>query len=684
MKNQEIILSKAFKKQTIIAIFSIFLFLLVYLCLFFLAVVLTLVCFYLAYQLVIISPGFLTLLLGLGLISFGVLILIFLIKFLFTRHKTDRSNLLEINRKDEPKLFALIDNVVKDVATDFPKKVYLSNNVNAAVFYDSSFWSMFLPIKKNLLIGVGLVNTVTVEEFKAILAHEFGHFSQRTMKVGSYVYNMNQVIYNLLYDNDSYHALIQKFANIHSFIYYFVILAIKLVDGIKWILKKMYDFMNINYMALSREMEFHADEIAANVTGYKPLKNALLRLNLSEHAFNSVISFYEEKLESGTVSENLYKEQSFVMSLMAKDANIPISNNLPNITLEFINKYNKSKLVIENQWASHPSIDDRIERLEKTNMLKSGADEQIANILFSNIDQTQRQITAMIFAKPASEKNVALLTLKDFQSEFETNFKQNAFPKIYNGYYDVKNPSYFVLPENLDDQEIKTLDVLFSDEIVAQINQMVTFQSDVETIKQIENGSLEIRTFDYDGKKYNKNQCFALLKTLTAEMEELQLQFVKNDEDIYRFFSSLERPHTGILRKKQEDYFEFLNVFEEKISVYYKMSEHLAFTNFTTPVEQIHSNFSDLKTAETQLKDLISELMESCVDMPEFTPQLKKDFESYLSKSWTYFAGSNYINENLDILFKAMNGFGYLLSRRFFFLKKDLLDYQVSLLHLKS
>ncbi|MBK8635926.1 MAG: hypothetical protein IPN72_21125 [Saprospiraceae bacterium] len=87
-----------------------------------------------------------------------------------------------------------------------------------------------------------------------------------------------------------------------------------------------------------------------------------------------------------------------------------------------------------------------------------------------------------------------------------------------------------------------------------------------------------------------------------------------------------------------------------------------------------------LKPEETKLKDLILELIESCADMPELTPQLRKDFESYLSQSWIYFAGNNYINENLDILYKAMNGFGYLLSRRFFFLKKDLLDYQVSLL----
>ena len=51
------------------------------------------------------------------------------------------------------KLFSLIEEIVVKVNTDFPKKIYLSTEVNAAVFYDSSFWSMFFPIKKNLLIS---------------------------------------------------------------------------------------------------------------------------------------------------------------------------------------------------------------------------------------------------------------------------------------------------------------------------------------------------------------------------------------------------------------------------------------------------------------------------------------------------------------------------------------------------
>ncbi len=125
-----------------------------------------------------------TLVLAAGLVVLGVMIVYFLIKFMFKTHKTDLSDLTLITRAQHPDLFAFIDGIVKEVGTPFPNKIYISPQVNASVFYDSSFWSMFFPIKKNLHIGMGLVNTITEEEFKAILAHEFGHFSQKSMKVG--------------------------------------------------------------------------------------------------------------------------------------------------------------------------------------------------------------------------------------------------------------------------------------------------------------------------------------------------------------------------------------------------------------------------------------------------------------------------------------------------------------------
>ena len=197
---KEIKLTREFKKQTVKAILSILFFILVYLIMVVVAIELMILCVWGGIMLIVAFPRFITLLIGLGLASLGILVLFFLLKFIFKSHKVDQSGLIEVNETDEPALFSLIRDVATNVGTRFPKKVYLSSDVNAGVFYNHNFWSMFFPVRKNLRIGMGLINTTSEIELKAILAHEFGHFSQKTMAVGSYIYNVNQIIYNMLYD----------------------------------------------------------------------------------------------------------------------------------------------------------------------------------------------------------------------------------------------------------------------------------------------------------------------------------------------------------------------------------------------------------------------------------------------------------------------------------------------------
>ena len=69
-------------------------------------------------------------------------------------------------------------------AAPLPHRVFVSHEVNACVFFNQSFWSLIIPAKKNLLIGLGLVNRLNLTEFKAVLAHEFGHFSQNLDAAG--------------------------------------------------------------------------------------------------------------------------------------------------------------------------------------------------------------------------------------------------------------------------------------------------------------------------------------------------------------------------------------------------------------------------------------------------------------------------------------------------------------------
>lgn len=136
-----------------------------------------------------------------GGIASGVLCL-YLIKGFFKRRESDPSMMIEIQRKDQPRLFSFIDQICEDTGAPEPHKIFLTPEVNAAVFYHESLLSLVRKTPKNLLIGLGLVNRLNLSEFKAVLAHEFGHFSQNSMKLGTYVYTANRVVGDLVYGRD--------------------------------------------------------------------------------------------------------------------------------------------------------------------------------------------------------------------------------------------------------------------------------------------------------------------------------------------------------------------------------------------------------------------------------------------------------------------------------------------------
>ncbi|MBD0830611.1 M48 family metalloprotease [Aestuariibaculum sediminum] len=676
-------LSEAFKAQTKKAIISICLFVFTYVIMLALSVGLTLLCVYGGIALITAKPTLITIALGIGLASMGVFILIFLIKFIFKSHKTDRSHLVEITKENEPELFNLIGTIVKQVGTNFPKKVYLSSEVNAAVFYDSNFWSMIFPVQKNLLIGVGLVNTITKAELTAILSHEFGHFSQKSMKVGSYVYNVNQVIFNMLYDNDSYDKMIQGWANVSGYFSIFAIIAVKIIEGIKSVLKNMYELVNKNYMSLSREMEFHADEIAASITGYEPLKSSLLRMELTNHALNAVFMHYENKIAENVISENIFKEQTFVMNFIAEDNQIPIKANLPMLSVEEINKFNKSKLVITDQWASHPSTEERIERLEK--IIDTSTNHQLytpANDIFKDYKAIQTRLTKLLFKDIKYETEPTVSSFETFKDNFTQEFYNNTFPKYYNGYYDNKIPVQFELPDPSEHLKTEHREYLFSEEKLDLIYTSIALQNDIDILNQIADKSINLKTFDYDGIKYSRKHAKTLINKLSSELETTNTEIKENDLNIFKYFLGLESPlsQTSTLKTLYLNFFKFNEGLETKYEIYNNLNNALQFVSQVTPVDKIRANFINIQALEIKLKDQIKAILKDPKLISEMTKEMTDNFEAYLSKQWIYFGNENYFDKNLQMLYIAMNNFIYLLSREQFLLKKELLQYQIELL----
>ncbi|MEX6686546.1 M48 family metalloprotease [Danxiaibacter flavus] len=531
-----IVPNHSFKKNVGIVVASIVAFFFLYLILLALGILVGF-CFAFAGGFILINiHNIWFILLGIGLMGVGLMICFFLVKFLFATKKEDHGDKIEATERDYPELFAFVRNVSKEVGTSFPKHIYFTQEVNAFVSYDSSFKSLFFPVRKNLTIGIGLVNMLNLSEFKAVLAHEFGHFSQKSMKAGSYVYQVNKVIYNMLYENNSYSAVLQSWANIHQTFAACAAITVKVVQCIQWILQRAYKVINKNYLGLSREMEFHADAISAKVSGSNNAIHALRRIDFADACYNFVIDKYNGWLKENRRGKNAYTQQQLVATALAKESLLPVKNSLPVFDDAATNVYQKfNRVVINNQWASHPTRHQREDALKKLNIIGTVVDTP-ATGLFRNLSKLEETMTDLIYRNVTFEQPDDLQIGCDvtFQQELKLAREKYNYNEAYNGYYNHRNI------EEFDPAQIKP--VSFTD-IYAYMrenkdlnNKTAAMEEDIAALKFVEDKTSGIRNFDFDGNKYSRDDATMIRNDLEKSLKQLKNAQVFADETVYHYY----------------------------------------------------------------------------------------------------------------------------------------------------
>ncbi|WP_268034031.1 M48 family metallopeptidase [Algoriphagus sp. PAP.12] len=668
MKKILVIPSAQFRKHTTSAVLAIALFIVVYFLMVISAIAILCLCVLGAIALVSFHFNFALLMLALGLVSLGVLIVLFLFKFLFKSYKVDRSHLVELDLNSQPILKEILEDIIGQVGTQFPRRVYLSNEVNASVFYDSNLLSMIFPTRKNLTIGMGLVNTLSVEEFKAVLAHEFGHFSQSSMKVGSYVYYVNELIYNLLYENDSYESLASKWAGISGYFSLFVGLAFKVAQGAQWVLKGMYSLVNKNFMALSREMEFHADEIAAYVTGGEPLANSFHKFSPASLALQDVFNYYDNEIPFNRIPQNIYNNHRFVMEFLFSQKSleyIPVS----------------SELMIKDQWASHPTDEDRIERLMSLHIPTVEGSAISARTCFVDIVNLEVELTSHLLSSCKFTGEAEFISQDEFEEKFTQNYFKYSYPQIFNGYYDYRNPTARLKSFDLQKMKVLPIENLFSGEAVNWVNQKIMAQSDLEILNHIETGRYQIKTFDFRGKRFKKSQVRSVIDQLEDKISKLTKIVEDHDQEIFQYFlkKELELQNPTLLEGYYKDLEEVSKEQEENSKLIKELNVRLEFTSYNTPFIKIQSNFREIKKDEGILKEKIRKLLLDKRFEDVYTIELKEIFEQYVSKEWTYFENESYLQNNLNLLLNSLDGFSSLQDIYGFQIKKGMLLYMESL-----
>lgn len=645
--------SAAFKQQVSKVIVSIVLFFMVYLILIIAATGLAIACFYIGLSVIIAMPKFITIMLGLGLMGVGVSVVFFLIKFIFAVSKNENARRIEIKEADQPQLFAFIKKLTKETQTTFPKKIYLSPDVNACVFYNSSFWSMFLPVRKNLEIGLGLVNTVNMSEFKAIMAHEFGHFSQRSMKLGSFTYNVNRVIYNMLYENTSYTRFLQSWSRISGYFVLFAGITVKISQGIQWVLKGMYSFINKNYMSLSREMEFHADAVAASVAGGNNLVSGLSRVEVSQSCYNSALEKANEWMKQNKVVKNIFGNQLSVFHSLAKQYQLPLNEGLPEVSFQFIQSFSKSRINYKNQWASHPPIEERKQHLDGLN-INCTPDERRAWKVFEDIEALQERMTNNLYHAVHLETTPEICDARHFEEWCRQENEKYELPSAYNGFYDNRyiNMDSWDIDFIGNTGKLATFEEIFSEKNGQLHVSLKNNENDLLIANAIKDKEIDVSSFDFDGKKYTREDAGSVISILEEEIEQQKRALESLDKDAFVFLCNKAGINAGSVKNEYAGY----KAITAKHNAYLDIADKAL--NAIAPLyqsglteDQITHIIKELKEVwEPALKKRFSETMNNRLIFPQQNEELYGVLNNFLNKEYAYFVFGAFQNDELGEL----------------------------------
>ncbi len=159
-----------------------------------------------------------------------------------------------LNPMGQQRLFAVLDEVARAVGEAMPAEVYVTPEMNAGVLQRGR--------RRVMVIGLPLMQVMSVSQMRAVLAHEFGHYHGGDTRLGPWVYRTRETIERTLRTVSRQGAVLQI-----PFLLYGRL------------------FLRVS-QGVSRQQEFAADRLAARTVGAKPMIDGLRKLAEGSIAFN--------------------------------------------------------------------------------------------------------------------------------------------------------------------------------------------------------------------------------------------------------------------------------------------------------------------------------------------------------------------------------------------------------------
>lgn len=308
--------------------------------------------------------GHIPLRLALFVLAAGLFTLYSIVRSLFfRRHEGEPGR--PLSRREAPALWSLAEGVADRVGTRPIDAIYLTPTVELGVMEQGGIWKKLRGVGQRVLIlGLGALPGMTQTQFQAILAHEYGHFSNRDTAGGNLAGPVRASLYQMAYS-----LAASGQARWYNPAWLFV-------NGFYRI------YLRIT-LGASRLQEILADRYAAVAYGAANLISGLRHMIRQELAFSSEIDTeIKDSMEQDRKLQNLYS-----LSLM-EAAELP--EELADIEAKILSRPT-------SPYDSHPAPRDRIELLQRLGA-RSGTDDTSEPVwnLFADPEALQEEMTGQV------------------------------------------------------------------------------------------------------------------------------------------------------------------------------------------------------------------------------------------------------------------------------------------------
>lgn len=292
-------------------------------------------------------------------VALGCILAALLILYsMFPRHDKFKPPGPLITRDQHPRLFEELAKLAMQTGQELPHEVYLIPDVNAWVAQRGG--TMGIGSRRVMGLGVPLMRLLTVSEFRAVLAHEFGHFFGGDTALSPWIYKTRSAIASTLTQLNAIESVIVLPFNWYAHLFLRVTLAI------------------------SRTQEYTADRLGAHIAGASAMIEGLKKIHVGGFAWSSYIQTEVEPILATGFSPPL----SLGLQKFLESSNI---KNLVQEDLQKELKHGKADL-----FDSHPALPERLAALQ-TLPLSNAEDERPATDLLNDLERVD---TALFLTAP--------------------------------------------------------------------------------------------------------------------------------------------------------------------------------------------------------------------------------------------------------------------------------------------